>query len=81
MSPHSGKQTVFETGSSGWNTGVLVRVQNTGRKMFSRLIDSYSNMYAECDTLTTDALKNWAHFALTNDLAGEVSIKVYKNIC
>ena len=69
LSPHSAVQTVFRTGSTSWDTGVSLRLQNSATTIIARLITDEKDLYTGniniYDTLTT-----WSHFVINANYEG-----------
>ena len=69
LSPHSAVQTVFRTGSTSWDTGVSLRLQNSATKIIARLITHDKHLYTGIID-TYDTLTTWSHFAINANYEG-----------
>ena len=61
-SPQSATQTVFQTGSTSWDTGVILQVTDSAKTISSRLIIYNRHLYSQHNV--HDTLSTWTHIAM-----------------
>ena len=67
-SPQSTTQTVFQTGSTSWDTGVLLQVTDSAKTISVRLITGIKHLYSQHNV--HDTLSTWTHIAMNFDYLG-----------
>ena len=61
-SPQSATQTVFQTGSTSWDTGVLLQVTDSAKTISGQLITGRKHLYSQHNV--HDTLSTWTHIAM-----------------
>ena len=67
-SPQSATQTVFQTGSTSWDTGVILQVTDSAKTITGRLITGSKHLYSQHNV--HDTLSTWTHIAMNFNKPG-----------